>query len=493
MTPTTDQPDPGRPTYKLTAPEIAPMPLFKTHDSLENADWMDHGLILRGPEADAMCADLLKTIDAQSARQRNRKAEDKQRFLQTLAVILANLLWTSERDPKRFVKYRRATKAFTRSVRYQDNAIPYRLAMQCIDTLGRLFVIDHATGYQSFQGNRGKVSRMRAGEALLRMAAFFGVSCAEHLHYEPGEGIILKTRDAKAPRGGAGKQAKKRADYVDTPAIQTHRSRLTQWNAFMAAVEIGGPEDIVEALGGPAALRTRRTLRRIFFETFEGGGRYAGGFWLGGPQGSGEDSYSMTKVDRLELTLEGERLVELDLAANAARLVYRLAGLSIPQPFDPYTVPGISRKGGKVMFQRMLAGVFSKPRSKWKPSDAESEEMEIGTGLTYADTVQAMLEAHTAILDQASETLWANIQFLESQIMEATLEALRQKGIPALPVHDALMVPQSKEQEAGRLLKRCYAEVVTDGEKIALDNEEPRLVVTDPGGLERQWVREGLT
>jgi hypothetical protein len=55
---------------------------------------------------------------------------------------------------------------------------------------------------------------------------------------------------------------------------------------------------------------------------------------------------------------------------------------------------------------------------------------------------------------------WADLMFLESEAMLGAMLSLVDQGVPALPVHDSLIVPAPYEVVASLVLKRAYQDVV---------------------------------
>ena len=61
---------------------------------------------------------------------------------------------------------------------------------------------------------------------------------------------------------------------------------------------------------------------------------------------------------------------------------------------------------------------------------------------------------------------------IESEVMNRTLLRLTREGVPALPIHDALLTPLSAESDARRAMEEEYRNV-TDGEPVVGRSEGP--------------------
>jgi hypothetical protein len=56
---------------------------------------------------------------------------------------------------------------------------------------------------------------------------------------------------------------------------------------------------------------------------------------------------------------------------------------------------------------------------------------------------------------------WAELMYLESHAMVATMLELMDDHIPSLAVHDSIIVPAIKEQRARSVLTDCYKKITT--------------------------------
>lgn len=61
---------------------------------------------------------------------------------------------------------------------------------------------------------------------------------------------------------------------------------------------------------------------------------------------------------------------------------------------------------------------------------------------------QALPERHPAIASMFGAGLGIALMFTESRILVAALRTLMAQGVPALPMHDGIMVPRSKSNQA---------------------------------------------
>jgi hypothetical protein len=183
---------------------------------------------------------------------------------------------------------------------------------------------------------------------------------------------------------------------------------------------------------------SRRTLTRTFSNgSFVQCGRLFGGFWI-----------EMRKPQRSErLRIDGKKIVELDYQSMIARLLYAHAGEEMPKG-DQYNIFGLegSRQGLKKMFSAMLHDI--KPRTRYPPGFVSLFPKQTKVG----EVIRRISEAHPRVAQHFGTGIGMHLMFKESEIMVDLLLALKQMGIVALPVHDAVLVPEGTEASVIRVM-----------------------------------------
>lgn len=74
-------------------------------------------------------------------------------------------------------------------------------------------------------------------------------------------------------------------------------------------------------------------------------------------------------------------------------------------------------------------------------------------GWSLKDVRAAILAEHPDLEPVFETGLGLDLMFLESQVLVAVLLRLIEKGITALPMHDGIMVAESKAEVAMRVMK----------------------------------------
>ena len=148
---------------------------------------------------------------------------------------------------------------------------------------------------------------------------------------------------------------------------------------------------------------------------------------------------------RLQMTLNGRQVVELDFVSMHISLAYSQCGARLEG--DPYVVPGFTRRQGKMgllaalnarTFQAALAALTDNRSGK--------------AVLTSRTEAQRLLEAlkgrHAPIEKMLCSDAGMRLMYLDARIMLASVDRLISKGIHCIPIHDSIVVPAQYEGEA---------------------------------------------
>ena len=163
----------------------------------------------------------------------------------------------------------------------------------------------------------------------------------------------------------------------------------------------------------------------------------------------GDDNFQQfKKADRLGIQINGAPVAEIDINASYLTILLAMYGHSLPDRQDIYDIEGLPREVVKAWIRVALGAKSFSPR--WPGSVLD----ELGDGnrrmkFKIKDVKEKILQEFPSLLDwPTSEMTWADLMFIESEAIYLTLEMLADQNIPALPVHDALLVPADFETEA---------------------------------------------
>ncbi|WP_142637261.1 hypothetical protein [Sphingomonas sp. IC081] len=305
-----------------------------------------------------------------------------------------------------------------------------------------------------------QATRFRATDALRQWFEDRGIALADwHEHFGPDADALAKAqskpqaylilRGGKPPRStGIGKRPSLPIDPKD-PMTAAMIARMEKLNGFLSnqAIEPFGPTV---------------HLKRIFAEGQlpDHGWRHGGRLYA-----LSRGNYQNAKREaRKAITLNGLSTVELDLRSSHLTI---LAGLGhVPKEClegDPYTIDGIPRAIVKQWVTMTIS--HGKRHRSWPKEAAADLTAKYGIDpikeYPIKETGDRILEKLPLPLGGGTNASvgWGELQFLESEIILSVMETLAyEHDIPALPVHDSLIVPTAS---AG-LVKRIIGEIFKD-------------------------------
>lgn len=182
----------------------------------------------------------------------------------------------------------------------------------------------------------------------------------------------------------------------------------------------------------------------------------------------GGNAYERWNADLRQrlITINGERVEEVDLRASHLTLLHALAGVDFDPSADPYEVEDLPRIVVKLWVAQAIGSSNPVARRWSKTSQAHYDEERPGQWLEdefpIRQVAAAVKDKHPLIIDigvLGYSTL--DLQYHEAEILRLAMERLMfTKDIPVLPIHDALIVPQTRTEEAARSLKSAFKEYV---------------------------------
>ncbi|MGD9803444.1 MAG: hypothetical protein AB7E81_17715 [Hyphomicrobiaceae bacterium] len=316
---------------------------------------------------------------------------------------------------------------------------------------------------------RGEVSSIAPSPWFAQKVGEFGVQLADFGRHQDEE-VISLTCNAKRYSGWAddriGTLYREPIDYNDTPTTTKYRAELRTLNEFLKKAEIDFLDDGLEPRVDPFDRRMRRRFIILPDQQvrFNQGGRLFGGFWQ-----------QLKRERRSHIRINAEPVVVLDYGSMFTRLAYAVIGKEPPDG-DLYAIPGYEgyRSGIKLAMNALL---FDKSprRSKWpkeigigvgddedakmdRRGSAAQYEARLPTGSTVKKVRDATLSVHPHLSKAWGRQLGYQLMFLESEIMVEVLRQLANRRIPALGLHDGLLVSSSKATEAAGVMREVGRE-----------------------------------
>jgi hypothetical protein len=152
---------------------------------------------------------------------------------------------------------------------------------------------------------------------------------------------------------------------------------------------------------------------------------------------------------RLQMTLGGQQVVELDFTSMHVTLAYGLCGVRLEG--DPYEIPGFTRKQGKLGLLTAI-NATSIPAAIASLTDARGGKPVVANQKDALRLIEAHKARHARIERMLCADAGMRLMNLDSRIMMTAIDRLTAKGIEAIPIHDSILVSQQHESEAREAL-----------------------------------------
>jgi hypothetical protein len=196
----------------------------------------------------------------------------------------------------------------------------------------------------------------------------------------------------------------------------------------------------------------------------------------------GKGAELMKKIARQELTINGESVVEIDFKSLHPRLVAEIVGVTLPQDFDPYGIQiegydddclraickllvlcifnATSENSAIAAVRKELSGLYEdddktiRTLDYWKKNKFVPEIIEL-------KQISKLLKQHNSYAVPYMFTGYGmDLQNLDSRIMDCVVEYFTMEDEFVLPVHDSIVIRQSLKDEAIRVMKVAYKQVM---------------------------------
>lgn len=405
------------------------------------------------PEAHALMATAFAMVQYSSIGKGNRRgAAREQAYRSAVEALLSGVLLNAGRHGQSEWSYQPLSSPY-----FTNQPVAKRQFEAAHTALVREGLIERTSSFTKFHGEATRTSgaprqrfatRFRATPALLRLCAEHSVDLPDppdpawtahfrrDLPTAPQKPIVLR---AFAKREGRDRLQGDELP-IDTmdPRYQAALHEVEKANDFIARFTITGCDPIV--------------FRRRYTHDFQGQGRWYAAH------------LELPSEARKHIRIDGAPVVEVDVIASHLTILHGRLGLPLPDREDIYDIPGIPREVAKRWINATIGA--GRPLQKW-PSTAAAKLRAEGVDLPRypAPKVGAVvLRAFPFLRDLVS--IWEcpeepriagqRIMWREAMALTLALDRLRQKGIPALPLHDALIVREAEREAAVEVLKWAY-------------------------------------
>lgn len=405
-----------------------------------------------GPSLKAAVGRLIELLQKQEPpRQRQRRANDTATFHLSIECIACNLLAVSIGAPERPLAVPLANSASRLA------PIFGKPARKVIDLMVSLGLVTKVKGYPY----RGPTTIQATPK--LRKHLPLGTIDWNALHVQSDTTVVvLKKRGNDDPASDNDDALPARPGRASGEHEQWLRFITYEMHAINAAI-LSAPVEckgnavahIAERPGAAMASMVtlhHRMLRRTFNGTWQQGGRLFGGFWQ-----------TMSRPDRFKhIRIGGEPVALVDYGQLFLRLAYAEAG-ETPPPGDLYDMSGQDAslpnwKRLRDARKKLVNALFFKgsPLKQWPGATVEElGEMRraFPPGTKPGDAIRAIKDKHAPIADWFESGHGLRFMRTESDLIVAVTLALFARGVVALPIHDAVLVPKRFSVAARSVMK----------------------------------------
>jgi hypothetical protein len=391
---------------------------------------------------------------------RRKKLSDE--FINAMELTIPMLIKAAGEEEGGFLYRSMATGSFKAGAFGNDTAsgkaVGHRPFTNVINGLRREGFLEVITGYiecAMLGFGKGIATRFRATEKLINLAKDHNIIpelWSAHFAAAPrpmriADPIILKGTSWKDQKGKKHKGEILPVDY-GLPHVAAHGEEVNDLTTYMARQDIQ-----------PAHLHHR--FVRVFGDGDKGGADFSKGGRLYS-HGIGKGYQNVRKHIRRAMTISGEAIAEVDLRASYLTILHKHLGVPLPNT-DPYDMPGVPRGIVKMWASITLGngGFHNRWPDESKSRYADDEETkgcDLQADYPFRKTQRKILE-HLPLMEEWAKNPigWGDLQFIESTAVIAAVKRLAfEHDIPALPLHDALMVPESKADIAAQCLFESF-------------------------------------
>jgi hypothetical protein len=393
-----------------------------------------------GDPAKRLVEQCVERVAQLERRERARKKEDQERHLRMCAALVLDLTHREISEPGEWLFVSMQNDQYgtkNRAAWFLTERFPVLIKVLKQDRA----LIDYVQGERGAFGT-GQRTKIRAGSGLRELIGNEGVALWD-IGRDPalrGDPIVLKGHKV------AGKARK--IPFKDDESIRAMRAQVEEINAWIADADLWWDGDEAEDkvdLGN-------RFLRRIFNNgSFEEGGRFFGGFW--------QKTKSALRLERILLGEEAESMVALDFGQMAVRTAYSMVPAQPPSG-DLYAVPGLENFRDEV--KRILNALLA--ADEIPERFPQGSRGRIPKNRAFSDVYDRIAKHHPELVRLFGSRLSLKFMRIESELLIDILLRLKRLGVVALPIHDCLLVAESKAAIAKEVMEAaCWDRLKVEG------------------------------
>lgn len=395
------------------------------------------------PRSDAAVAMISALASDMSTALKMPRSPTK-KFIFGLGAIVSDLLEGLAYHPiKHCCRHLRAGS-------FTDAPIGYKAfrTLSAYMQLSGFIEVEKGKWFRRSADGEGKLSLIKATPKLLRFALMYGVTPATHaVHFMRLPRPALIAAPIKLSRERVRKLGMKlpKSVMVINPADMEAKAlaeQVNRLNAYFAKQDISPDRH-------HAFQRQFHNGDTLGFDWNKGGRLYS----------LGNGYQQMSQDERAAMLINSKPVVEVDIGSSHIRILYGLYGDPLDPAVDPYIIAALPR-GVVKDFVTMTLGYSGFQRAWSLRKKEEYAERGIDLQKTYpiAKVREAVLNDLPLLQEwKDSPVRWDDLQYAESCAIIDCMEILAfEHDVPALPVHDSIIVPAKDQQLAMDVLTRCF-------------------------------------
>ena len=176
----------------------------------------------------------------------------------------------------------------------------------------------------------------------------------------------------------------------------------------------------------------------------------------------------LSKIQRSNILIDGERTVELDYSSLHIHLLYAKVGLQLEKDGYSFLAPELRPAAKKLMLILLNCDAEHKLRSSLgetkynllcKGSFRTAKDNSMLAALEKMNTKEALAiakEYHKPIKQFFCSGISLELQNLDAKIATAIVAGFATRGIPVLPVHDSFIIAKSCQEELREAMQTAY-------------------------------------
>ena len=183
----------------------------------------------------------------------------------------------------------------------------------------------------------------------------------------------------------------------------------------------------------------------------------------------GEDYQQLSPKARATIRIDGEPTVEYDFHALHISMLYAMEGIQLDQNADPYV--GLDRPIAKRLLLTAINGASIKQVVKsmrheerkllrkeyLKKRDLKFLDAAMNREQNWEDEIDKLKAVHKPIASWFCSDSGIKLMTMDAIIIMEVVHYFALQGIPALPVHDSVIIAERYEYELKRVMEETYS------------------------------------